>query len=279
MIERFADPERGGFFTTSNDHEELIARRKDVDDHPIPSGNSAAAYGLLRLAALTGERDYERQAESGLPALRPVAATATRDAFAHLLRAIDFHLSAVREVALAPATATCAPLAASSARAAPAPRPRRRRRGRRSARSCCGRARRRRRAAAYVCEHFACQAPVATEALARARRAALTGPPHLRPGATSDAPRGGSASASSGDLFLRRSPTSPSRPIELRRGRRQSMRRRASVGHGTVQRARGAFVGFARRPASADRGSRARHGPGRRRRDRREPRRRDATAL
>ena len=38
MIERFADPERGGFFTTSSDHEELIARRKDVDDHPIPSG-------------------------------------------------------------------------------------------------------------------------------------------------------------------------------------------------------------------------------------------------
>jgi uncharacterized protein YyaL (SSP411 family) len=28
MIERFADDERGGFFTTSNDHEELIARRR-----------------------------------------------------------------------------------------------------------------------------------------------------------------------------------------------------------------------------------------------------------
>ena len=62
MIERFADDERGGFFTTSHDHEELIARRKDVGDHPIPSGNSSAAYGLLRLAALTGERAYEEQA-------------------------------------------------------------------------------------------------------------------------------------------------------------------------------------------------------------------------
>src|SRR5204863_1112906 len=62
MIELFADPERGGFFTTARDHEELIARRKDVDDHPIPSGSSSAAYGLLRLAALTGEREYERQA-------------------------------------------------------------------------------------------------------------------------------------------------------------------------------------------------------------------------
>ena len=42
MIARFADDELGGFFTTSDDHEELIARRKDVGDHPIPSGNSSA---------------------------------------------------------------------------------------------------------------------------------------------------------------------------------------------------------------------------------------------
>ena len=56
MIERFGDDERGGFFSTSHDHEQLIARRKDLGDHPIPSGNSSAALGLLRLAALTGER-------------------------------------------------------------------------------------------------------------------------------------------------------------------------------------------------------------------------------
>ena len=51
MIERFADEENGGFFETSDDHEQLVARRKDLEDHPIPSGNSSAAYGLLRLAA------------------------------------------------------------------------------------------------------------------------------------------------------------------------------------------------------------------------------------
>jgi uncharacterized protein len=73
MIERFADPERGGFFTTSNDHEQLVARRKDVDDHPIPSGNSAAAFGLLRLAALTGERRYAELAESVFALLGHVA--------------------------------------------------------------------------------------------------------------------------------------------------------------------------------------------------------------
>ena len=70
MIARFGDPERGGFFSTSDDHEELIARRKEIGDHPIPSGNCSAALGLLRLGALTGERDYERQAEGVLAPLR-----------------------------------------------------------------------------------------------------------------------------------------------------------------------------------------------------------------
>ncbi len=99
MIERFADDERGGFFTTSNDHEELIARRKDVGDHPIPSGNSSAGYGLLRLAALTGAGGYEERATGTMRLFAPAAARHP-DAFGHLLQAIDFHLSPVREVAL-----------------------------------------------------------------------------------------------------------------------------------------------------------------------------------
>ncbi len=70
MIDRFGDRERGGFFTTSDDHEELIARRKDVDDHPAPSGNAAAANGLLRLAALTGESAYARMGPRRLAAAR-----------------------------------------------------------------------------------------------------------------------------------------------------------------------------------------------------------------
>ena len=99
MIERFGDPERGGFFSTSGDHETLIARRKEIGDHPIPSGNSSAAMGLLRLAALTGERRYAQQAES---VFRLFAGPASSHpaSFAHLLRAIDFHLSPTSEVAL-----------------------------------------------------------------------------------------------------------------------------------------------------------------------------------
>jgi uncharacterized protein len=98
-IARFGDPERGGFYSTSDDHEELIARRKEIGDHPIPSGNSAAALGLLRLEALTGERSYGEQAE-GVLRLFAQAAPRQPDAFAHLLRALDFKLAATREVAL-----------------------------------------------------------------------------------------------------------------------------------------------------------------------------------
>jgi uncharacterized protein len=166
MIERFADDERGGFFTTSNDHEELIARRKDVGDHPIPSGNSSAAYGLLRLSALTGERVYEERAVGTMGLFAPAAARHP-DAFGHLLQAIDFHLSPVREVALiAPengaAGRTGLAELAGVVRSAHRPhvvlaggpegserpellseRP-----------AVAGKA------AAYVCEHFACKAPV-----------------------------------------------------------------------------------------------------------------------
>jgi uncharacterized protein YyaL (SSP411 family) len=98
-IERFGDPVRGGFYSTSGDHESLIARRKEIGDHPIPSGNSAAAMGLLRLAALSGERAYEERA-AGVFRLFAGAAARHPEAFAHLLRALDFHLSPTGEVAL-----------------------------------------------------------------------------------------------------------------------------------------------------------------------------------
>ena len=99
LLARFADDERGGFFSTADDHESLIARRKEIGDHPIPSGNSAASFGLLRLTALTGERAYEQAAE-GVFRLFSDPAGKHPEAFAHLLRAIDFHLSPTKEVAL-----------------------------------------------------------------------------------------------------------------------------------------------------------------------------------
>ncbi len=99
IIERFADSENGGFFTTPADKEPLVARRKDLEDSPIPSGNSAAAFGLLRLALLSGEAKYERYALGALRLLFPLASRQPV-AFGHLLRAADFYLAPVREVAI-----------------------------------------------------------------------------------------------------------------------------------------------------------------------------------
>jgi uncharacterized protein YyaL (SSP411 family) len=99
LIERFEDPDRGAFFTTAADDQELPVRRKDLEDSPIPSGNSAAALGLLRLALLSGEGKYERHALGVLRLLFPLAVRHPL-AFAHLLRAADFYVSPVREVAI-----------------------------------------------------------------------------------------------------------------------------------------------------------------------------------
>jgi uncharacterized protein YyaL (SSP411 family) len=156
ILERFADPERGGFFTTAADQEQLIARRKQLEDAPIPSGGSAAAFGLLRLARLTGEARYEHAALGQLRLLHTIA-TQHPQAFGHLLSAIDFALADVREVALvgddrAPlehvvrdAFRPHVVLAGGAADGVPL---------------LAGREPVGGRAAAYVCERFACRRPV-----------------------------------------------------------------------------------------------------------------------
>jgi uncharacterized protein YyaL (SSP411 family) len=98
LIERFGDAERGGFFTTASDGEALIARRKDIEDSPIPSGSSSASMGLARLAELTGERRYEREAVRAI-ALAHELAPRHPEAFGHLLQAIHWHLAPMRPVA------------------------------------------------------------------------------------------------------------------------------------------------------------------------------------
>jgi uncharacterized protein len=100
LIERFSDSENGGFFSTASDGEALIARRKDLEDSPIPAGASSAAMGLLRLAQLTGDEDYERHAVS---VLRLLAEIAPRHpgAFGHLLQVMHWHLSPARPIACA----------------------------------------------------------------------------------------------------------------------------------------------------------------------------------
>jgi uncharacterized protein YyaL (SSP411 family) len=69
VFEQFADPDAGGFFYTSADHEQLITRSRDGMDNATPSGNGMAAYALLRLGRLTSRADIEDQAVRTLEAL------------------------------------------------------------------------------------------------------------------------------------------------------------------------------------------------------------------
>jgi uncharacterized protein YyaL (SSP411 family) len=100
LIARFADERHGGFFSTASDQAPLIARRKDVEDAPIPAGSSSAALGLLRLAQLTGDEQYERHAVSVLRLLHEIAARHPT-AFGHVLQAIHWYLSPARPIACA----------------------------------------------------------------------------------------------------------------------------------------------------------------------------------
>jgi uncharacterized protein YyaL (SSP411 family) len=168
-VDLFGDPADGGFFLTSRDGEELVARKKDFDDHPTPSGNSMLAYVLLRLSRLWGDQELERQAVGVFRFVAPLLPRAP-SAFGHALNALDLHFSPPREIAIV------GPPGSEVARAALAPfdpnavfafgpsgevpllagkdlvdgRP-----------------------AVYVCEGFACQAPV-TEAGALGGGAAAT---------------------------------------------------------------------------------------------------------
>src|SRR5262249_59720836 len=98
-VELFADDEHGGFFETLVDGERLVARKKDFDDHPAPSGNAMLAYVLLRLARIWGDTELERRGES---VLRLLAGLMSRipSSFGWGLVALDLHLSPPRELAI-----------------------------------------------------------------------------------------------------------------------------------------------------------------------------------
>jgi uncharacterized protein len=98
-VELFADEERGGFFLTPVDGEALVARRKDLDDNPTPSGNSMLALVLLRLARIWGDDELERRAVGVLRLVRDVAVRAP-SAFAWALCALDLYLAPPRELAI-----------------------------------------------------------------------------------------------------------------------------------------------------------------------------------
>jgi hypothetical protein len=98
-VELFADEEKGGFFLSPADGERLVARKKEFDDHPTPSGNSMLAFVLLRLGRIWGDDELEREAAGVFRLIRDALPRAP-SAFGHALSALDLYLAPPRELAV-----------------------------------------------------------------------------------------------------------------------------------------------------------------------------------
>jgi uncharacterized protein YyaL (SSP411 family) len=99
MLAHFSDSENGGFFDTSDDHEQLIHRPKDLQDNAVPSGNAMAVHVLLKLSLLTGETSYWDIAEQTTASMGD-SFMQYPSSFGEWLNAGSFILGQPREIAL-----------------------------------------------------------------------------------------------------------------------------------------------------------------------------------
>ena len=88
----------GGFYDTSDDHESLIVRPRNLQDNVTPSGNAMMAKQLLRFSAYTGDSRYD---EAGREVLRKLSDAMRQypQAFAESLNAADMLIRGIDEVA------------------------------------------------------------------------------------------------------------------------------------------------------------------------------------
>jgi len=98
MIDHFQAPD-GRHRVSSDDHEALIVRPRDLQDNAVPSGNAMAATILLKLGAYTGEARYAEIAETSLRGLEGSLKTHPT-AFGQWLVAYAFAVGDAKEIAV-----------------------------------------------------------------------------------------------------------------------------------------------------------------------------------
>jgi uncharacterized protein YyaL (SSP411 family) len=99
LNKHFRDNENGGFYYTADDHEQLIARNKDLIDSSVPSGNAMAATALIRLGKLCGRADYNHAAYETLE-LAATIMERSPTAAGQMLVALDMHLGPFHEIVI-----------------------------------------------------------------------------------------------------------------------------------------------------------------------------------
>ncbi len=100
LIEHYWDDEKGGFFFTSDQGEELITRTKEVYDGAVPSGNSVAVLNLLRLSRITAETELEKKADQIVKAFSQNVKSVP-SAHTMLMSALDFAIGPSYEIVIA----------------------------------------------------------------------------------------------------------------------------------------------------------------------------------
>jgi uncharacterized protein YyaL (SSP411 family) len=100
LLDLFWDEATGAFTTAGRDAEALIASPMDTQDGALPSANSVAAVALIRLSALTGEDRYRSAAERVVTAMAPALAAAPV-AFSRMIQAAELLRAGVTEVVVA----------------------------------------------------------------------------------------------------------------------------------------------------------------------------------
>ncbi|HIQ02525.1 MAG TPA: thioredoxin domain-containing protein [Anaerolineales bacterium] len=98
VLQHFSGPD-GGFFDTSDDHEALIVRPRELQDNAVPSGSGMATLVLTRLAGLAVEMDYAERARVALGPMQPLLARYPLG-FGQWLSALDQALAPPREIAI-----------------------------------------------------------------------------------------------------------------------------------------------------------------------------------
>jgi uncharacterized protein len=97
MIHHFGAP--SGFYDTSDDHETLIVRPRDLQDNAVPSGGGMTATVLLRLAGLAAQPRYMELAQKSIGQVESLLAQHPL-AFGQWLIALEHALSHPREIAI-----------------------------------------------------------------------------------------------------------------------------------------------------------------------------------
>jgi len=99
LITHFWDDSTNGFFFTSDDHEKLIMRPKNNYDLSMPSGNSVAAYVLLKLYHITQNKQFLEIAKKIIES-QAISAAENPFAFGYLLNALYLYYQKPTEITI-----------------------------------------------------------------------------------------------------------------------------------------------------------------------------------